>query len=51
MLKIFISYSNKDKHIAGELEKLFEEYKVLECFITQSKCIITGKERIRRWDI
>ena len=33
MLKIFISYSQKDKEIAGELKKYFESYDVVECFV------------------
>lgn len=33
MLKIFLSYSTKDKVLAGELKRYFEEYDVIECFI------------------
>ena len=33
MIKIFISYSIKDKVIAGDLKKHFETYGVIECFV------------------
>ena len=33
MFKIFISYSQKDKEIAGDLKRYFEEYDQISCFI------------------
>lgn len=33
MFKIFISYSQKNKEIAGDLKRYFEEYDQISCFI------------------
>ncbi|MBF0217743.1 MAG: toll/interleukin-1 receptor domain-containing protein [Candidatus Omnitrophica bacterium] len=41
--KIFISYSTKDKDIAGELKRSFEDYDVIECFIAHDD-IVHGSE-------
>ncbi|RKY39226.1 MAG: hypothetical protein DRP72_00365 [Candidatus Omnitrophota bacterium] len=39
MLKIFISYSIKDKKIAGELKRHFESYGAVECFVAHDDII------------
>jgi len=39
MFKIFLSYSHKDKEIAGELKKNFESYANIECFVAHDDII------------
>lgn len=43
MRKVFISYSSKDKEIAGDLKRLFEEYEIITCFIAHDD-IMPGSE-------
>jgi hypothetical protein len=39
MLKIFLSYSTRDKVLAGDLKRCFEEYDIIECFIAHDDII------------
>jgi len=39
MLKIFISYSQIDKKIAGELKEAFEKYDIIKCFVAHDDIV------------
>ena len=42
-MKIFISYSQEDKELAGDLKRSFEEYDSVKCFIAHDD-ITPGSE-------
>ena len=43
MIRIFISYSNNDKKIAGKIKKYFEEYDGITCFLAHDD-IVPGSQ-------
>jgi len=42
-VKIFLSYSEKDKHLAGKLKRCLEEYENVTCFVAHDD-IISGSQ-------